>query len=284
MELTVLGCHAGMPADGRASSGYLVTTTTVRILLDCGPGIATALSAAGGTGSLDAIVLSHLHPDHCYDLMPVGTTMRHVTRPAPLPLYAPAGTRDMLHKLAQVFPLGPAAGPSIPFYDAFAIHEYRPGDNIRVGDCTVTMHLLRHAVPNCGIRITAGQATMAYTGDTGPTDAARSLAGGVDLLLAEATRADTDTSDYGHLCAADAALIADQARAGQLVLTHLGSASPAWAQARLAEASRIFAGPIHLAQPGARYHVQSKSTGQAGCGARHRGEPIFPEGSEQAHN
>jgi ribonuclease BN (tRNA processing enzyme) len=230
-------------------------------LLDCGPGIATAISGAGGAGSLDAIVISHLHPDHCYDLLPVGTTMRRVTRPAPLPLYAPVGTRDLLHKLAQVFPLGPAAGRGIPFYDAFAISEYRPGDTIRVGDCTLTMHLLRHAVPNCGIKITTSQATMAYTGDTGPTDAARSLADGVDLLLAEATLADTDTGDYGHLCAADAALIAAEARAGQLVLTHLGSASPAWAQARLTEASRIFAGPIHLAQPGARYQVPCPGSG-----------------------
>lgn len=231
-------------------------------MLDCGPGIATALSAAGGAVSLDAIVISHLHPDHCYDLLPIGTAMRRVTGSAPLPLHAPAGTRDMLRKLARVFPLGPAAGRGIAFHDAFALSEYQPGDEVHIGDCTLTMHLLRHAVPNCGIRITAGQATMAYTGDTGPTDAARLLADGAGLLLAEATLADTDTSEYGHLCAADAAAIAARAGAGQLVLTHLGSASPAWAQARLAEARRIFAGPVHLAQPGDRYPVPGKNTGQ----------------------
>lgn len=28
MRVTILGCRAGMPADGQASSGYLVTTET----------------------------------------------------------------------------------------------------------------------------------------------------------------------------------------------------------------------------------------------------------------
>ena len=52
MELMVLGCHAGMPTDGLASSGYLVSTEACRILLDCGPGVATALSARGGAGKI----------------------------------------------------------------------------------------------------------------------------------------------------------------------------------------------------------------------------------------
>ena len=75
MELVVLGCCAGMPGGGQASSGYLVATSRCRILLDCGPGVAVALSAHGGAGGLDAIVVTHLHPDHCYDLLPIGTTL-----------------------------------------------------------------------------------------------------------------------------------------------------------------------------------------------------------------
>jgi ribonuclease BN (tRNA processing enzyme) len=85
MELLVLGCHAGMPAGGQASSGYLVATSRCRVLLDCGPGVAAALSAHGGAGGLDAIVVTHLHPDHCYDLLPIGITLRRATRSAPLP-------------------------------------------------------------------------------------------------------------------------------------------------------------------------------------------------------
>lgn len=98
---------------------------------------------------------------------------------------------------------------------------------------------------------------MAYTGDTGPTDALRTLADRVDLLLAEATFAQTDPGDYGHLSAIDAAAVAADAQVGQLVLTHLGSTDPDWVLARRAEADRVFTGPTHVAEPGAHYPVRA---------------------------
>src|ERR1700690_3856227 len=106
MQLTVLGCRAGMPADGQPSSGYIVDTARTRILLDCGPGIATALSALPQPGSLDAVVISHLHVDHCHDLLPVGKSLLSAIAHYPgapgeadqppaalplLPLYVPSG-------------------------------------------------------------------------------------------------------------------------------------------------------------------------------------------------
>ena len=97
---------------------------------------------------------------------------------------------------------------------------------------------------------------MAYTGDTGPADTLLELARDADLLLAEATLAGPDTSGWGHLCATDAAEVAAGARVGQLVLTHLGSTDPQWAQARETDATRVFTGPVHLARPGARYPVR----------------------------
>jgi ribonuclease BN (tRNA processing enzyme) len=183
MELVVLGCCAGMPGGGQTSSGYLVATSRCRILLDCGPGVAVAVSAHGGAGSLDAIVVTHLHPDHCYDLLPIGTTLRREPRPAPLPLYVPRGGRMLLHNLGGLFPLGEDPSQDIPFHHGFTIH-------------------------------------------------------------------------WGHLCATDAARVAADAGVGQLVLTHLGSADPQWAQARRIEATRVFTGPVHLALPGARYLIR----------------------------
>jgi ribonuclease BN (tRNA processing enzyme) len=256
MELLVLGCHAGMPAGGQASSGYLVTTSGCRMLLDCGPGIAAALSAHGGAGELDAIVVTHLHPDHCYDLLAIGITVRRAARRAPLPLHVPRGGRALLHGLEGLFPLGQDPRPGTPLHRAFTVREYQPGEVFRIGDCTLSMHGLPHVVPNCGIRIQAGPDTMAYTGDTGPAGALLELARDAGLLLAEATLAGPDTSGWGHLCATDAARVAATAGAGQLVLTHLGSADPQCAQARMADATQVFTGPVHLARPGERYLVR----------------------------
>ncbi|MEV4395296.1 MBL fold metallo-hydrolase [Nonomuraea sp. NPDC049607] len=111
MRLTVLGCRAGMPSHGVASSGYLVTTAGTRLLLDCGPGTATALSGVTRPDDLSGIVISHLHIDHCYDLLPLGRRIpsgqltAHDTdvRPLAIPLHVPAGGRDLLHSLAGLF-------------------------------------------------------------------------------------------------------------------------------------------------------------------------------------
>lgn len=249
MELVVLGCRAGMPAGGQASSGYLLVTNRCRILLDCGPGVAAALSAHGGADALDAVVVTHLHPDHCYDLLPIGITRRNADRP--LPLYVPRGGRALLHDLGRLFP----PGQGIPVRHGLDIREYEPGQLIRIGDCTLSLHGLRHIMANCGIRVRSDAGTMAYTGDTGPADELHELARDADLLLAEATLASTDTGDWGHLCATDAAQVAAAGGVGQLVLTHLGSADPPWAHAAKAEAERVFAGPVHLARPGAHYPI-----------------------------
>ena len=259
MELVVLGCQAGMPASGQASSGYLVVTSGSRILLDCGPGVATTLSAHGGPGPLDAVVISHLHPDHCYDLLPIAIMARRAGRPSPLPVHVPGGGRALLHDLSGLFPLGGDPYRDTSPQHALSVREYEPGQVITAGDCTLALHGLRHVVPNCGIRVQSGPDILAYTGDTGPDAALADLARDAGLFLAEATLAAPDTGDWGHLCAADAAEAATTAGAAQLVLTHLGSADPQWAQARKSEAARAFTGPVHLARPGARYPVRGES-------------------------
>ena len=272
MRLTVLGCRSGMPTGGQCSSSYLVCTAETKMLLDCGPGAATALSALGHPAVLDGIVISHLHSDHCYDLLPVGKAllasrtrypMRFPTLPArdipprsePIPLYLPRGGLDTFRTLAGLFPVATIPLLDKAFEVAFDVREYDPGETFKIGDCLVSLHGLRHAVPNCGIRIETADASLAYTGDTGVTDALVDLARGVDLFLAEATLELTDDSDHGHLSALDAAEAARLAGVGQLVLTHFVTDDPEWLAARRAEAERVFDGPVHLAAPARKFDV-----------------------------
>jgi ribonuclease BN (tRNA processing enzyme) len=267
VNVTILGCRSGMPADGQASSGYLVTTDTTRLLLDCGPGVATALGAVTEPDTLDAVVITHAHLDHCYDLLPIGKTLltsglRYPTAGEPpqtevripkLPLYLPAGTAPLFHQLAALFPVTTAPALDRAFELAFDIHEYRDGDTFTVGDTEIHLVLLRHAAPNCGVRIGSRSGTIAYTGDTGRTPALHTLADGVDLLLAECTLSESDSGPHGHLCAEDAADVAAAASVGQLVLTHFSSADPAWLASSRQRAAARFSGPVHLASPGARF-------------------------------
>lgn len=259
MQLTVLGCQAGVPRHGRASSGYLVADADVSVLLDCGPGVAAALS--GLHVRPDAVVVTHLHLDHCHDLLPLAKqliTERLAagvsTAGPPVPLLVPRGAAEVLDTWSGLFPV-----PTMPLLDrafdhAFAVREYTPGDTLRVGELDVTLHEVAHAVPACGVRVDGPRASLAYTGDTGVCAGLEHLARDVDLLLAEATLAAPDTGTHGHLCAADAARAATAAGAGQLVLTHLPDGDDATAAMRLAAASELFPGPVHVAVPGATHH------------------------------
>lgn len=270
VNLTILGCRSGMPADGQASSGYLVADATTTLLLDCGPGIATALSAITTPAALDAIVITHTHLDHCYDLLPVGKTLltsalRYPTvgeppqtdaTVRPIPLYVPAGSTPLFHRLAELFPVTTAPVLDRAFELAFDVREYQTGDTVRVGSVDIHLVLLAHAAPNCGVRVTSTDGTLVYTGDTGRTPALATLATGADLLLAECTRTESDSGPHGHLCAGDAADVAESAGVGRLVLTHFTSADPDRLAAHRERAAARFNGPVHIATPSARFAVR----------------------------
>lgn len=272
MELTVLGCCSGMPEGGEASSGYLVAGGGTTVLLDCGPGIATALGAHGGPTGLGAVVVSHLHLDHCYDLLPIGKALLSlgmdypgappgpVDPIAPVPLYLPAGCADLLRRWAELFPV-----PTLPFLDrafdvAFDVREYHPGDAIIVGGLDLEMHGLAHGAPNCGTRVTDGAASLAYTGDTGVTPALEVLARDVDLFVAEASLAETDRGPQGHLSGADAGRAAAAGGARSLLLTHWTSQDPSWRASRGEDARSVYDGPVHLAHAGWHAGVGTPTT------------------------
>jgi len=269
MRLTVLGCRSGMPSAGQCSSSYLVESSAARLLLDCGPGAAAALSAVARPSDLDAVIISHLHADHCYDLLPVGKALLSVRSyrnfahlvptlpelaadeaPAPpVPLYVPRGGRERLRALAELFPVGGASLLDQTFDVAFDVREYDAGASFAVGDTSVELHGLRHVAPNCGTRLDSPTGSLAYTGDTGMTGDLVPLVRGVDLLLSEATLELPDTTGHGHLSATEAAAVAAEGGVGQLVLTHFATADQAWLDARRADALRIFDGPVHVAAP-----------------------------------
>ncbi|MET0191260.1 MAG: MBL fold metallo-hydrolase [Pseudonocardia sediminis] len=280
MQLTVLGNRSGMPSDGEPSSGYLVDSGPTSVLLDCGPGITTALSAVTEPADLDAVVISHLHADHCYDLLPLGKALLHARAHRVMarrgcdpyealraigagepgvPLYVPAGGRAVLDRLAALFPVGTFPELDRAFEIAFDVREYAPGDAFTVGGCTLSLHPGRHAIPNCGVRIDAGAGgSLAYTGDTGLADGLRGLCDGVDLLLAEATLDATDTGAHGHLSGADAGAVAAENGVGELVLTHFATGDAGVRERRRAAAEAVYDGPVRIAAPGHHLPVATR--------------------------
>lgn len=243
VRVTVLGGRGGWPTVGTACSGYLVECDGFRVLVD--PGYATfpRLLQHCGADEVDAVIVTHGHPDHCADLNPLlRARVLGETKAPPLPVFAPPGSLDSVLALDRPGTLD----------GGFEWREFSPGSSFQAGPFTVGTWLLPHWVPNAGLRLRAAGSVIAYTGDTGPSPHLTGLAADADVVVADASYPervpDEDDADKYQSSALLAGRVASTAGSGRLVLTHLmpGSAPGASVQAAAAN----FRGPIDVAAPG----------------------------------
>ncbi|WP_221185723.1 MBL fold metallo-hydrolase [Flexivirga oryzae] len=192
-------------------------------------------------GSIDAVFVSHGHPDHCADLNPL-LRARWLGEEAvpPLRVFAPAGALDAVLALDRPGMLD----------DAIDLHEFDPGERWEVDGLTVETRLLPHWTPNAGVRISGGEVAVAYSGDCGPTDALAELATGADLFVCDSSYVDDPPEDSVGLLGTARSAGIQAARAGvrTLLLTHLMPGTDPLDAQRAAE--RQFAGRVAVAQRG----------------------------------
>jgi ribonuclease BN (tRNA processing enzyme) len=238
MRLTVLGGCGAWPGPGDACSGFLVEYDGFRLLLDLGYATVPRLLERVGACSVDAVYISHGHPDHCADLNPLlrARALRDDPPPA-LPVYALPGALDVVLALDRPGMLD----------SAYVLHQFDAGDVFTIGPFRAETRLLPHSRPNAGVRLAAGGRVLAYTGDTGPSPEVVALARDADLLLAEATYVDQVPShSRGTLTSArEAGRQAAAAGAQHLILTHLMPGTDP--EAALAAAANGYHGPIEIA-------------------------------------
>jgi ribonuclease BN (tRNA processing enzyme) len=241
VRLTVLGACGAWPEPGQACSGFLVEHDGFRLLVDAGYATMPRLLEHMAASQLDAVYISHGHPDHCADLNPLLRARAMGDDPAPpLPVYALPGALDAVLALDRP---GALAG-------SFTLCEITAGRRLGIGPFDADTRLLPHWVPNVGLRLAADGAVLAYTGDSGPDPAIITLARDADVLLAEATYPGPVPPDARGLLssAPDAARQAAQAGAAHLALTHLWPGTSRDAARTAAEAA--YPGPVSIAAPG----------------------------------
>ena len=180
VRLTVLGACGAWPEPGQACSGFLVEHDGFRLLVDAGYATMPRLLEYVAASQLDAVYISHGHPDHCADLNPLLRARAMGGDPAPpLPVYALPGALDAVLALDRP---GTLAG-------SFILGEITAGRRLGIGPFDAETRLLPHWVPNVGLRLAADGAVLAYTGDSGPDPAIITLARDADVLLTPARSA-----------------------------------------------------------------------------------------------
>ena len=249
MRVTVIGCSGSFPGPNSPASCYLIQTGDFNLLLDLGNGALGPLQRHIGLYDVDAILFTHLHADHCLDLCGYWVARRYAPdglKPR-IPVYGPDGVAA---RMARAYDLEPEPGMS----EAFDFRTLTSG-TFQIGPFTVTAAQMNHVVESYGFRVEHGGVSLAYSGDTGECDALVDLAGGVDLLLAEASFVERPgLPDDLHLTARQAGEHATRAGAKRLVLTHLVPWNDDDHSLAEAKASG-YRGQIELAVQGAVYDL-----------------------------
>jgi ribonuclease BN (tRNA processing enzyme) len=248
VELTVLGCAGTFPGPASPCSGYLVEHDGFRLVLDLGTGALGVLQRHADLLDVDAVYVSHLHADHCIDLVAYSYARRFHPAGIPprLPVYGPAGTA---RRICNAFEEPPGFG----LLDVYDFHEVPTGTRT-IGPFTVSTVRTNHPIECHAMRVEAGGRSLTYSGDTGECPSLVDLARGTDLFLCEAswTHDENHPPDI-HLSGREAGEHATKAGVGKLVLTHL----QAWADpdAVLAEARESFDGDVELASCGVSHRL-----------------------------
>ncbi|MFE5913588.1 MBL fold metallo-hydrolase [Streptomyces wedmorensis] len=255
LRITVLGSATPFPRPGNACSGYLVEGGGVRVWVDAGSGTLGELQRYVDLGDVDAVWISHLHADHSADLLTAfyGLVYAGLDVELPVPLFGPAGIAD---RLAGFLTNGAVRSP---VEKAFAVDELYDGHVVRIGGLTLRSRAVEHGGPAAfAVRVEdAAGRSLVYSGDCEPCPSLVELAQDCDVFVCEA-----DGEVPGHHSAAQAGRSAAAARAGRLVVTHVGPGTePAEA---VALAAAEFSGEVVHADPGARFEVG------AACGVMRR--------------
>jgi len=243
--LTVLGAAGGYPYGGHACSGYLIETAGSRILLDCGPGVATRLLAKARAIDIDAIAITHIHPDHTLDLVAFGYALmtewiKHRTLHR-VRLAMPEGGAAYLERLSALFghtrwsfgddDLGPGfaslrdvarAGRDWMF-DVFDVVEFTPGSRVEFGPVGIDTLPVDHIPGAVAMRIDHACRRIVYSGDTRWHEPLVDFARDADLLIAEGHFSGSHPPGGAHMSPAEAGRLARLSGARRLLLTHLAA-------------------------------------------------------------
>ncbi|WP_370615732.1 MBL fold metallo-hydrolase [Mumia sp. Pv 4-285] len=253
MRLTIIGCAGSYPGPESAASCYLVEAPyegrTYRLVVDLGNGALGPLQRYVGLDEIDAIAVSHLHPDHYMDVCGLYVYRRYVTGgPLPrIPTWGPTGSADRF-AMAYDLPLDPGMS------EVLDVATWEDGVPVELGPFTVTPRRMDHPVEAYALRVEVDGKVLVYSGDTGPTPALVEAARDADLFLCEASFTENPLNPpHLHMTGTDAGEAATAAHVGRLLLTHI----PAWTDRDLvaAEAKAAFAGPSELVEPGGAYEV-----------------------------
>jgi ribonuclease BN (tRNA processing enzyme) len=242
MRLTIIGCGDAFGSGGRLQTALHLSAGASRTLIDCGASTLIGMHRLGlKAGDIDAVFISHLHGDHFAGLSWLLIDALFVSkRTNPLIISGPRGIEARF--VAATEALYPGMTTTARPFDLIFI-EYREGERIEIAGAAVTPFEVRHpsGAPPYALRIEVDGKTIAFTGDTGWTEALCQVAKGADLLISECFQYDLKLDLHLDYKTIDANY--ERLGAKRVLLTHMG-------EAMLAETGKVDRSRYLLAEDG----------------------------------
>lgn len=241
IKLIVLGSGTCVPSLKRNAPGYYLEAGDCRILVDCGSGTLLQLEKAGKSyKDLDAVFITHTHPDHFADLMPLIHAL----------LATPKFKREK-----DLFIFGPKE--FITYYNRaiatilgkprnFSIQLIEADDKMDFRSFHVFTEKTVHSADSIAYRFQNSHKAVVFTGDADYDQRIIEFAGKADLLVADCSFPD-ENKTKGHLSAKECGIVAQKAGVKKLLLSHLYPADSPDTE-RTKESSEFFHGDILLAE------------------------------------
>jgi ribonuclease Z len=230
--LHLLGTGAAVSDPHRTTTMLAVSDGTSTIVIDCGGDAIQRLLAAGiDLATLDALIITHEHPDHVSGFPLFMEKIWLAGRTAPLPI---CGIAPALSQARRCFDTFDTSGWDLPERDWRVVEHEENASVLENDHWRITASPGKHPVPVVGVRIESGATggVVTYSCDTEPVPEITGLAHEADILVHEA-----NGEGKGHSSMEQAAQVAAAAQAERLLLVHL---PPGDKQADLTAAQRTF--------------------------------------------
>lgn len=254
IRITILGSGTCVPTPDRGNPGYLVEVGGHLMLLDCGSGALRQVARYGfDYRDIHQVALTHLHPDHTIDVIPLLFALCNDHRIATvqtLEIVAPTGFRAHFEQLREVY------GHWIEESDMIdiSIREIAAGGTIDYPFGQISTGATRHTDNSIGYRIIdhSGK-SLVYSGDTGYSEEFAAFAKGTELLIIESAIPEGDEYEK-HCTPSQAARMAQLAGAETTILTHFYPETEA--AGNISEIIRqYYHNPLLIASDGMQYTI-----------------------------
>ena len=246
LQLDVLGAGpAYTDRLGAAGASYLIRSGSTAVVLDLGQGSFPRLAATLEPSTVDAILISHLHPDHFIDLVALRHYLRWQFDPERhVRVIAPEGLAQRIDSLHDE-----------PGFTAATLDVEGIQNTFRIADLDFEAARVTHTRDSHAYRVSAGgSAGLVYSGDCGRAEDLEALIRPGDTLLCEVSFGPGPVApDAMHLDGPAVGSLAARTDVGRVLLTHLQMGFDQAATVASVEAR--FDGPIEFMEPGAQLRV-----------------------------